>query len=72
MAKKITVSIQADITLEATKKEETIIKALRSAEENDDWDLCCDLQDALEELLSDRISKEIKNIKDVEIHDTNW
>lgn len=72
MARKITISIQADIILETTKTEEAIIKALRKAEDDDDWDLCCELQNALEELLSDRISKEIKNIKDVEIHDTNW
>ena len=72
MARKITISIQADIILETTKTEEAIIKALRKAEDDDDWDLCCELQNALEELLSDRISKEIKNIKDGEIHDTNW
>lgn len=72
MTRKITVTIQADIILGTTKREEEIIKAIRGAEEDDDWDLYCELQDRLEELLSDRISKEIKDIKDVNVLDTNW
>ena len=72
MARKITVTIQADITIEATKRMEEIIKAYRGAEEDDDWDICCELENILEELLSDKISKEIKGIKNVEVLDTNW
>lgn len=72
MARKITVTIQADITLETTKRMEEIIKAYRSAENEDDWDICCELENILEELLSDKISKEIKGIKNVEVLDTDW
>lgn len=72
MARKITISIQADITLEATKRIEEIIKAYRSAENEDDWDICYELENILEELLSDKISKEIKGIKNVEVLDIDW
>lgn len=72
MARKITVTINADIVLDSTKEIEKIIKARRDAENDDDWDLCSELEDKLEELLSDKISKIIEGIKDVRVLDTNW
>ena len=72
MARKITVSIQADVTFEATKEMEKIIKALRNAEEDDDWDLCYELDYKLEQLLVGEISKKIADIKDVDVLDKNW
>lgn len=72
MKRKITVSIEADITLEMTKEEEKIIDDLRHAEDDDDWDRYSKLENKLEKLLLDRISKEIKNLKDTRILDTNW
>ena len=69
---KITVTIRADITLEATKEMEKINKLARRAEENDDWGLCCKLDYKLEKLVSDKISEKIVGIKDVDILDTNW
>ena len=69
---KITVTIRADITLEATKEMEKINKLARRAEENDDWGRCCELDYKLEKLLSDKISEKIAGIKDVDILDTNW
>lgn len=72
MTRKITVTINADIVLDSTKEIEKIIKARRDAENDDDWDLCSELEDKLEELLSDKISKIIEGIKDVRVLDTNW
>lgn len=72
MARKITVTIRADITLETTKEMEKIIKASRKAEDNDDWDLYNELDYKLEQLLADEISKKITDIKDVDVLDTNW
>ena len=70
--KRITVTIQADVTFETTKEEEEIIKKMRRAEENDDWDRYCELENKFEEVISNRVSKEIKNIKDINVLDTNW
>ena len=72
MVRKITVTIRADITLEATKEIEKINKLMRHAEENDDWGLCCKLEYKLDKLISDKISEKMIGIKDVEILDTNW
>ena len=72
MKRKITVSIETDITLEMTKEEEKIIDNLRHAEDDDDWDRHSELEDKLEKLLSDRISKKIKELTDIKILDTNW
>ena len=72
MAEKITVTIRANITLEATKEMEKINKLMRHAEENDDWGLYCKLDYKLEKLVSDKISEKIAGIKDVDILDTNW
>lgn len=69
---KITVTIKADITLEATREMEKINKIMRRAEENDDWDRYCELDYKLEKLLSDKISEKIAGIKDVDILDKNW
>lgn len=72
MARKITVTIRADITLETTKEMEKIIKASRDADNNNDWDLCSELDYKLEQLLAGEISKKIAGIKDVDVLDTNW
>lgn len=72
MKRKITVSIEADVTLEMTKEEEKIINNLRHAEDDDDWDRHSELENKLEKLLLDRISKEIKNLNDTRILDTDW
>lgn len=72
MAREITVTIQADITLEITKEMEKIIKLKRRAEENDDWGFCYKLDYKLEKLISDKISEEIAGIKDIDVLDTNW
>ena len=72
MAREITVTIRADITLEMTKEMEKITKLMRHAEENDDWGVCCKLDNKLEKLLSDKISEKIADIKDIDILDTNW
>lgn len=72
MAREITVTIRADITLEITKEMGKIIKLKRRAEENDDWGLCCKLDYKLEKLISDKISEEIVGIEDIDVLDTNW
>lgn len=72
MAKEITVTIRADITLEITKEMEKIIKLMRRAEENDDWGLYCKLAYRLEKLISDKISEEIVGIEDIDVLDTNY
>ena len=72
MKRKITVSIQADITLEMTNEEKKIIDNLRHAEDDDDWDRHSKLENKLEKLLLDRVSKEMKNLNDTRILDTNW
>ena len=72
MGRKITVTINADVTFETTKEEEEIIKKMRHAEDKDDWDRYCELENKFEEIISNRVSKEIKNIKDINVLDTNW
>lgn len=72
MSRKITVSINADVTIEATKEVEETMKKMRRAEEDDNWDLYCKLENKLEELLSNSVYEGIKNIKDVNVLDVNW
>jgi hypothetical protein len=40
--------------------------------ENDEWDICNELQDKFESLLSDKIYEKMEGIKDIEIHDADW
>ena len=69
MGRKITVTIKADIILEATEKEEVILDKI----ENLDADFVYDkLRYKLEELLLSRIHKEMKDLKDVEIYDVGY
>jgi 16S rRNA C1402 (ribose-2'-O) methylase RsmI len=72
MKRKITVTIQANVTLEATTEMEEILKAYKIAMENDEWDICNELQDKFESLLSDKIYEKMEGIKDIEIHDADW
>lgn len=70
MARKITVSIKADITLEANEKEEIILDKINNIDTDFEYDM---LQNRLASLLTSRISNEIKDLKDVEVQDiTYW
>lgn len=70
MARKITVSIQTDITLELNEKEEIIVEKIENSDTDFEYDY---LQNRLESLLLNRIHKEMKDLKDVKIHDiTYW
>lgn len=66
MKKKITVTIQADITLEANEKEKIILDKIENSDTDFEYD---NLQYRLASLLANRISKEMKDLKDVEIQD---
>lgn len=74
MAKEITVTIHTDITFNATEKEEELIKAINEAsiDCDDDYETYDMLRNMLDDLLLHRIHKELKNLKEVEILDTNW
>ena len=73
MAKEITVTIHTDITFEATDLEKRIIDAIRETSLNDDdYEIYDKLRNKLDDLLLVRIYKEMKNLKDVEILDTEW
>lgn len=73
MAKEITVTIHTDITFEATELEKRIIDAIRENLLNDDdFEIYDKLRNKLDDLLLARIHKEMKNLKDVDILDTNW
>lgn len=69
MGKNIVVSINAEVVLKATEKEEKIIKAIENSTSDDKYD---ELQDKLNALLLDRIPKEVEGLSDVGILDTNW
>ena len=69
MARKITVSITADITLETNEKEEIIVEKIENSDTDFEYDY---LQGKLESLLLNRIRKEMKELKDVEIHDIGY
>ena len=69
MTRKITVTIKADITLEPNDLEKRIIDTI----DNLDTDFVYDkLRYKLESLLLDRICKEMKDLKDVEIYDVGY
>ena len=74
MTRKITITINGDITFNTTEKEEEIIKAIDElSPEEDDYDESYDmLVNMLNDLLLNRIYKEMKNLNDIEIHDANW
>lgn len=70
MKRKITVTIQTDITLELNEKEEIIVEKIENSDTDFEYDY---LRNRLESLLLNRIHKEMKDLKDVEIHDiTYW
>jgi len=74
MARKITITISGDITFNATEKEEKLIKIIDELpSEDEDYDEIYDkLVNKLETLLLNRIYREMKDLNDVEIHDTDW
>lgn len=72
MKRKMTVSIQADVTLEMTKEEEKIIRKMRNAENSEDWDSYTELKDKLEALIAKRILKEMESIEDVTVDDISY
>ena len=63
---KITVTIQADITLETNEQEEIILDKIDNMDTDFEYDM---LQYRLASLLASRISNEMKDLKDVEIQD---
>ncbi len=69
MKRKITVSIQTDITLELNEKEEIIVEKIENSDTDFEYDY---LRDRLESLLLNRIHKEMKDLKDVKIHDISY
>ena len=69
MSRKITVTIQADITLETNEEEEIILNKIENADTDFEYD---DLNFDLETLLLNRIHKEMKDLKCVEIHDIGY
>ena len=74
MAKEITVTIHTDIVLKTTKEEEELIKAINEAsiDCDDDYETYDMLKNMLEDLLLHRIHKEMKNLNNVDILDTEW
>jgi hypothetical protein len=74
MAKEITVTIHTDIIFKATKEEEELIKAINEIpiDCDDDYETYDMLKNMLEDLLLHRIHKEMKNLNDVDILDTEW
>ena len=74
MARKITITICGNITFNTTEKEEKLIKAIDELPcEEEDYDEIYDkLVNKLETLLLDRICREIKDLNDVTIYDSNW
>lgn len=72
MKRKMTVSIQADVTLEMTREEEKILTKMRRAEESDDWGSYTELENKLETLITKRIFEEMESMEDVRVHDINY
>ena len=66
MRRKITVTISADITLEANEQEEIILDKIDKMDTDFEYDM---LQYRLASLLLNRIHKEMKDLKDVEVQD---
>lgn len=69
MARKIIVTISANIALETNEKEEIIVEKIENLDTDFEYDY---LQGKLESLLLNRIRKEMKDLKDVEIHDIGY
>lgn len=67
MGRNIVVSISEEVVLKATEEEEKIIEAIENSNSDDEYD---ELQDKLETLVCDRISKEINNTG--RILEINW
>ena len=72
MKKKITVTIEADVTLEMTREEEKIIRKMRHAEESADWGSRIKLENKLEKLIEKRIFEEMESVEDVVVHDVDY
>ena len=74
MAKEIRVSINTDVTFNATEKEEKLIKAIHEAslDVDDDYEIYDKLMNKLSDLLLSRLYQEIKGLDDIEILDINW
>ena len=70
--KRITVTIEADVTLEMTKEEEKIIRKMRNAEDSEDWGSRYKLENKLEKLIEKRIFEEMKSVEDVVVHDIDY
>lgn len=70
--KRITVTIEADITLEMTREEEKIIRKMRNAENSEDWGSRCKLENKLEKLIEKRIFEEMESVEDVVVHDIDY
>ena len=70
MGRNIVVSMSAEVMLKATEEEEKIIEAIENSNSDDEYD---ELQDKLETLLCDRLSKEVKEINGTgRILEINW
>ena len=72
MKRKITVSIQADVTLEMTREEEKILMKMRNAADSEHWDSYTKLENKIEELIKKRIFEEMESVEDVVVHDINY
>ena len=72
MKRKITVSIQADVTLEMTREEEKILMKMRNAADSEHWDSYTKLENKIEELIKKRIFEEMESVEDVTVHDINY
>lgn len=69
MKKKITVTITADITLEANEKEEIILNKIENLDTDFEYDY---LQYRLASLLASRISNKIKDLENIEVQDIGY
>lgn len=72
MKRKMTVSIQADVTLEMTREEEKILMKMRNAADSEHWDSYTKLENKIEELIKKRIFEEMESVEDVVVHDINY
>lgn len=73
MAKRITVSVQADITFEATAREEQLIEDIHDATLNDDdYEEYDKLMNKLNNILLDKLYTEVEGLNEISILDTNW
>ena len=72
MKRKMTVSIQADVTLEMTREEEKILMKMRNAADSEHWDSYTKLENKIEALITKRIFEEMESVEDVVVHDINY